>query len=487
YVKVLDFGIARLDWADRSMATQAGLIFGTAKYISPEGAEGHRVGPAADVYSIATMLYQMLAGRTPFEGDSPVALLVQHTHTPPTELRTIARASYVPPQIAAVIMANLAKKPAERAANARQLGRDLIAAARAGGLYPEEIASQSALFSGASAGSVKLASRERTRSHELSADLAAKIGGVAAAAREAAPPAHTPTPPPVGGSETTVPGGPPPDTHTSVSPTLSPIPAAPPGPTVMATPLPSSPPVSSNRPQSAEQFDFTHEAEHSPGAYPGSTIQGTETSFDGPAPRPRRARMARLAAILACALAVVPIAVFGGRKLGGAGSGDSVETTLTEAGEAMKSHAWDAPPGRNFKEITEAGLARYPDNPQLRDLRREAAERLVSDALGRKYAGDTTQALRFVHLALEWNPGLTTAQHLAAELEGPRAPDVAPTLSATPSPGDKNGKGTRKGGPRGPDPRVPAPPASAAPSGAQLPPSPTPPPTPPPSATGPWL
>src|ERR1700722_5021893 len=48
YVKVLDFGIARLDWADRGMATQAGLIFGTAKYISPEGAEGHPVGPAAD-------------------------------------------------------------------------------------------------------------------------------------------------------------------------------------------------------------------------------------------------------------------------------------------------------------------------------------------------------------------------------------------------------------------------------------------------------
>src|SRR5262249_8667282 len=83
FVKVLDFGIARLDWADRGMATQAGLIFGAAEYISPEGAEGHPVGPPADVYSITTMLYQMLARRTPFEGDSPVALLVQHTHAPP--------------------------------------------------------------------------------------------------------------------------------------------------------------------------------------------------------------------------------------------------------------------------------------------------------------------------------------------------------------------------------------------------------------------
>jgi hypothetical protein len=154
----------------------------------------------------------------------------------------------------------------------------------------------------------------------------------------------------------------------------------------------------------------------------------------------------------------------------------------------MKRHAWDAPAGRNFKEITEGGLARFPDNTRLLDLRRDAAELLVSDALGRKYQGDTAEALHFVHLALEWNPGHTTAQHLAAELEGPRAPDVAPTQSAAPSTGDRSGKGPRKGGPRGPDPRVPPPPISATPSGAQLPPSPVPPaPTPPPSATGPWL
>ena len=178
YAKVLDFGIARLDWADRGLATQAGLIFGTAKYISPEGAEGQPVGPAADVYSIATMLYQMLAGRTPFEGDSPVALLVQHTHAPPPALRTIARASYVPEPLAATIMENLSKKPGERAQNARLLAKDLVAAARASGLYPEEIA-QSASSLRQHSAPVKLASKERTRAHELSADLAARIGGVA--------------------------------------------------------------------------------------------------------------------------------------------------------------------------------------------------------------------------------------------------------------------------------------------------------------------
>src|SRR5690349_12558425 len=60
FVKVLDFGIARINWGEQSVATQAGLIFGTARYISPEGAQGNAVGPASDVYSIATLFYQML-------------------------------------------------------------------------------------------------------------------------------------------------------------------------------------------------------------------------------------------------------------------------------------------------------------------------------------------------------------------------------------------------------------------------------------------
>jgi hypothetical protein len=245
--------------------------------------------------------------------------------------------------------------------------------------------------------------------------------------------------------------------------------------------------VSASRTQIADDHGFFHEADPSPSASPSSTIQGTETSLDGPRAHPRRARLARLAAIIACVVALVPIAVVGSHKLGAADA-DAIEATLDEAREAMRRHAWDAPEGHNFKQITEVGLARFPDSTRIQDLRRDAAERLVADALGRKYAGDTAEALHFVRLALEWNPGLTTAQHLAAELERPQAIEVAPTVSAAPS-ADKGGRGPRKGGPRAPEPRnVPAPPASAAPGGAQLPPSPTPPPpTPPPSSTGPWL
>ena len=116
------------------MATAAGLIFGTARYISPEGAQGEKVGPQGDVYSIATMVYQMLAGRTPFEGDQAVALLVQQIHDAPPPLKSIARAAYVPEPIASVVMKNLSKRPEERAENARAFGRALLEAAVASGL-----------------------------------------------------------------------------------------------------------------------------------------------------------------------------------------------------------------------------------------------------------------------------------------------------------------------------------------------------------------
>ena len=95
FVKVLDFGIARVHWGDQSMATAAGLIFGTARYISPEGAQGEQVGPPGDVYAIATMLYQMLSGATPFHAEQAVAVLVQQIHDAPPPLKGIERAAYV--------------------------------------------------------------------------------------------------------------------------------------------------------------------------------------------------------------------------------------------------------------------------------------------------------------------------------------------------------------------------------------------------------
>jgi serine/threonine-protein kinase len=511
YVKVLDFGIARLDWADRGMATQAGLIFGTAKYISPEGAEGQPVGPPADVYSIATMLYQMLAGRTPFEGDSPVALLVQHTHAPPTELRSIARASYVPAPLATAIMANLSKKPAERAQNARIFGRELIAAARAGGLYPEEIATQSTLMSPASLGAVKLVSKERTKAHELSAELAARIGGVAAAPADDGRHARGPTP--------TLPSAVVAAKAASAALPAIEAEASPRSAPPSSGPRPTVPSPEASRPDETllDDEDGEMDARRGPGGtLPGSplpgpltTMQGTETTLDAPSSRPKRARMARLAALVVCALVIAPVVILGGRRLGGFGgaaASDSVEGALEEARDAMRRRAWDAPPGHNFKEIIDRAGARWPESAAVADLRHEAAEKLLAEAVGRKYASDAAEATRLVQLALALDPQLTTAQHLAAELASARTPDVAPA-SAPVTSAEHPGKNGRRGKPDPKEPRPAAPPkgaASGAPSspptpvappphsagGAVLPPPPTPKqpdPTPPTPPTGPWL
>ncbi len=184
FVKVLDFGIARLNWSDQSMATAAGLIFGTARYISPEGAQGEQVGPEGDVYAIATLIYQMLAGRTPFEGEQAVGLLIQQIHDAPPQLRSIARAGYVPERIATAIMKNLAKRPEERDVDARAFGRALIDAARASGLSPEDFGARG-MLQGRGSNPMQLAPMQRTRQLTLDPELAERLGGGARAATPA--------------------------------------------------------------------------------------------------------------------------------------------------------------------------------------------------------------------------------------------------------------------------------------------------------------
>ncbi len=506
YVKVLDFGIARLDWADLGMSTQAGLIFGTAKYISPEGAEGQSVGPQADVYSLGTMLYQCLAGRTPFEGDSPVALLVQHTHAPPPDLRSVARASYVPQPIAALVMSALAKRPGDRPANARQLGRDLVAAARASGLDPDAVAPHSPLL--ASVGAMKLASRERTRSLDLSPDLAARIGGVpaeqadgptpapASASRPSAP-AAAPTYPST--ARTELMAGPPPSfaVATGVERTLDDDDGPPPPAFTERPTATNGPPAVAMRRSSVPAsigagFDLATPA-------PTSTMQGTESpASTAPAPSPRRALGA--AVLVAGVALAVALAVIGGRRDVGPGlaaQGDSIEARLESARECMRRHAWDAPARQNVRDILDDVAQRWPADTRVADLRHEAAERLVSDALGRKYAGDPTDAVRLARLALTLQPELTTAQHLVVELERARTPDVAPARDAGSD--DRGARPSPKrpvGGPRPGEPagttRPATPPPTPVGTGAMpvLPPSPPPLPTdqaPPSPSSGPWL
>jgi eukaryotic-like serine/threonine-protein kinase len=175
FVKVLDFGMARMPAGSGPALTKAGLVFGTARYISPEGAAGQPVGPPADVYAIVTVLYQTLAGCTPFEGETAVEVLARQINEPPRPVRSQPRGSYVPEPIAELIAQNLAKKPEDRFPDARALGRALLDAARAAGLAPEALVARSALL-GEPSHEPAFVSAAPTRQLAFGTGLAGRVG-----------------------------------------------------------------------------------------------------------------------------------------------------------------------------------------------------------------------------------------------------------------------------------------------------------------------
>ena len=121
-VKVTDFGIARA-WDDSQELTKTGAVIGTATYFSPEQAQGTPADERSDVYSLGVVMYEMLAGRPPFQGDSPVAVAYQHVSSsapPPSTLN-----GDVPPELDAVVTRALQKDPAFRYQTADEFKADL--------------------------------------------------------------------------------------------------------------------------------------------------------------------------------------------------------------------------------------------------------------------------------------------------------------------------------------------------------------------------
>jgi serine/threonine-protein kinase len=122
-VKVTDFGIARAINTEESL-TQTGAVMGTAAYFSPEQAEGLGVDARSDIYSLGVVLFEMVAGRTPFVGDSPVAVASKHVRDQPPRLRDLN--PQVPVALEAVIMKAMAKSPDQRYMTAEELRADLL-------------------------------------------------------------------------------------------------------------------------------------------------------------------------------------------------------------------------------------------------------------------------------------------------------------------------------------------------------------------------
>lgn len=143
-VKVLDFGIAKLaadslDEDDLKALTQVGAMIGTPRYMSPEQCDGADLTPAADVYSLGVILYELLSGTVPFSGTSPLAIALKHTSEIPRSPREFVAS--IPPALEQLVLRALEKSPADRPANAAEFRKELLGIAERLGLEHAAITS----------------------------------------------------------------------------------------------------------------------------------------------------------------------------------------------------------------------------------------------------------------------------------------------------------------------------------------------------------
>jgi serine/threonine-protein kinase len=114
---VTDFGIAKM--LDVPALTATAALLGTPHYLAPEQASGGPIAPATDVYALGIMLFEMLAGRRPFDGENFIQVALLHLHAPPPELNSLC--PDVPPALEALVARALAKDPADRFADGAAL------------------------------------------------------------------------------------------------------------------------------------------------------------------------------------------------------------------------------------------------------------------------------------------------------------------------------------------------------------------------------
>ena len=147
-VKVLDFGIAKLaadslDEDDRQTLTQVGAMIGTPRYMSPEQCNGSPLTPAADVYSLGVILYEMLTGSVPFSGVSPLAIAMRHSTEAPRRPSEVI--STLPPALEQVVLHALEKRAEDRPQNATAFREELFDTAERLGLEHSSISTAPSL------------------------------------------------------------------------------------------------------------------------------------------------------------------------------------------------------------------------------------------------------------------------------------------------------------------------------------------------------
>ena len=184
FVKVLDFGIAKLaaealdDDDDPQTLTQVGAMIGTPRYMSPEQCDGRHLTPAADVYSLGIILYEMLTGTTPFNGTSPLAIAIKHSsHVPRSPREFVAT---IPVALEEIVLHTLEKKPEERPKDAEAFRQELYEVAERLGLEHADSLSAPTIESLRSAGTETPSGRlvidiERLRQSRAAASSTAAV------------------------------------------------------------------------------------------------------------------------------------------------------------------------------------------------------------------------------------------------------------------------------------------------------------------------
>jgi serine/threonine-protein kinase len=127
FVKILDFGIAKVSTSNTAKLTRAGTVFGTPHYMSPEQAAGAPVDHRTDLYALGVIMYEMGAGRVPFDADNYMGILTQHMYKAPVPIRMLVPVPNedMPPALEAIILKCLSKKVEQRYENMAALIEDL--------------------------------------------------------------------------------------------------------------------------------------------------------------------------------------------------------------------------------------------------------------------------------------------------------------------------------------------------------------------------
>lgn len=474
FVKVLDFGLARLNTRDASYATRAGAIFGSPRYISPEGAQGLPVEAPADVYAIATILYQCLAGRTPFEADSAVGFLLAHANEIPPRLNSLERASYIPGPFVELLVRGLAKRPEERPADARQLASEILEAAQRSGLKTESLLGH---FNMSRGGLTSLA-----RTHEMNLGVARlELGNplstgtlVGSDSPESSvekslekpqksiavrPPTLPPTASsPAKDAALRPPTLPPELAEPSAADLLAVVSSSGVAPTLFDEPIPApsasrdrEPPLSQPEIPSPEEPSSSLSSSsaltpvpsptlvHSSllGAAPPSLLPVVpeEPLHDSPQRSVPRSPWMTMALVAACFGLGAILAFFGANRMGVLKSGPAntpADLLLTQAAEAASRQEWDRPPGQSVKDLLSRGHSEFPADPRFAIALRRASVDVTMNAVKERSAGNNDAAIKLAQLALQLDAENTVAAGISQELQALKTSPIASVSSPIP-------------------------------------------------------